>query len=178
MKITDPTGGKWTIVRQVGAWRRKSRAMWALEVMPVGLGNDPVSAVIAIPFFALALVLLALALVELALLLLAWPVVLLLRAIRVTGSRIIVVNTAKLDEAGARPGRARLKHGQFSVTVLETETMAGSARIRNAVAEHVRRGGDVMDPVVGQWLAAERGKLVSHRTKPDPRPVKPEKEPA
>ena len=152
--------------------------MWAVEVMPSGLGNDPVSAVIAIPFFALALILLALALVELALLLVAWPVVLLLRAIRVTGSRVVVVNTAKIDEAGAKAGKARLTLGRFSVTVLETRTMAGSVRIRDAVAEHVRRGGDVMDPVVGQWLAAERGKLVSHRARPDPQPVKPETEPA
>ncbi len=88
--------------------------MWAVEVMPGGLGNDPVSPVIAIPFFALALILLALALVELALLLVVWPVALLLRAIRVTGPRIVVVNTAKLDEVAAKPGTARLRHGRFS----------------------------------------------------------------
>jgi hypothetical protein len=175
VEITDPAGGKWTVVRQVGVWRRKSRAMWAVEVMPGGLGNDPVSAVIAIPFFALALILLALAL---ALLFVAWPVALLLRAIRVTGSRIVVVNTVKLGEVGAKPGKARLRHGRFRVTVLEAGTMAGRVRVRDAVAEHVRRGGDVMDPVVGRWLAAERGRLVSHRTKPDPHPVKPETEPA
>ncbi|TCO59711.1 hypothetical protein [Actinocrispum wychmicini] len=178
MKITDPVGGKWTVGRQVGAWPRLSRAMWALEVMPSGLGNDPISAVIAIPFFALALILLALALVELALLLVAWPVALLLRAVKVIGSRVVVVNTAKPVGVWEKTGKVRLRQDRFSTTVLEVETMAGSVRLRDAIAEHVRQGGDVMDPVVGQWLTAERGKVVSRRTKPDPEPVKPKTEPA
>lgn len=152
--------------------------MWAFEVMPTGLGNDPVSAVIAIPFFAVALVLLAVALVELALLLVAWPVVLLLRAIKVMGSRVVVVNTAKPMEITEKTGKPRLKLGQWATTVLEVETMAGSVRLRDAIAEHLRQGGGVMDPVVGQWLAAERGKLISHKTKPDPQPAKPKPEPA
>lgn len=142
-------------------------------MLPTGLGSDPISAAIAIPFLALALILLALALVELALLLLAWPVVLLLRATKVTGSRVVVVNTAKPVGVEQKTGKVLLRQGRFSTTVLEVETMAGSVRFRDAVAEHVRRGGTVMDPVVGQWLAAERGKLVSRETKPDPEPVKP-----
>ena len=175
VKITDPVGGKWTVVRQVGAWRRKSRMTWALEMMPSGLGSDPISAAIAIPFLVLALILLALALVELTLLLLAWPVALLLRAIKVTGWRVAVLNTAKPVGVEEKTGKVLLRQSRFSTTVLEVETMAGGVRLRDAIAEHVRRGGDVMDPVVGQWLAAERGKLVSRETKPDP--VRPKTEP-
>jgi len=152
--------------------------MWAWEAMPTGLGSDPISAAIAIPFLVLAAILLVLALGELVLLLLAWPVALLLRAMKVTGWRVVVVNTAKPVAVEEKTGNVVLKEGRFSTTVLEVETMAGGVRLRDAIAEHVRRGGNVMDPVVGQWLAVERGKLVSRETKPDPEPVRPKTKPA
>lgn len=140
---------------------------WAWEMLPTGLGSDPISAAIAVPFLALAAILLVVALVELVLLLLAWPVVSLLRVMKVTGWRVVVVNTAQPVGVEEKTGKVLLKQGRFSTTVLEVETAAGGVRFRDAVAEHVRRGGGVMDPVVGQWLAVERGKLVSRETKPD-----------
>jgi hypothetical protein len=177
VKITDPEGGSWLVVRQVGAWLRETRVGWAWRMMPSGLGFGPVSAAIAIPFLVLALVLLALALVELALLLLVSPVALLLRAMKVKGWRVVVVNTAKPVAVEEKTGKVWVAQARFSTTVLEVETMAGSVRLRDAIAEHVRQGGDVMDPVVGQWLEAERGRLVSRETKHTSEPDEPTSEP-
>lgn len=178
VKITDPMGGSWMVDLQVGAWRRESRLTWAWRMMPSGPGNGPISTAIAIPFLVVALILLALALVELALLLLTWPVVLLLRATKVTGWRVVVVHTAKPVAVEEKTGKVWLRHGRFSTTVLEAETMAAGMRLRDAIAEHVSQGGDVMDPVVGQWLEAERGRIVARETKPDSEPDKPKTEPA
>lgn len=177
VEITDPTGGKWIVFRQVAAWRRKSRVTWAWELMGPGLVNEFV-VVVGIPVLVLTVILLVLALVELALLLVAWPVALLLRATKVTSWRIVVVNTARPVAVEEETGKVWLRQARFSTTVLKVQTMAGSARLRDAIAEHVRQGGDVMDPVVGQWLATERGKVVSRETKPDPEPAKPKTKPA
>lgn len=178
MKLTDPTGAKWTVTRQVGAWRRRTRAMWALEVLPGGLGDDVISLIIAIPFLALAAILLACALIELAAMLIALPVVLLLRALNIVGSKVVVVNTAKPIGVWPKSGKIRLRYDQFSITVLEVESAAASVRLRDAIAEHLRRGGDVMDHIVGQWLAVERGRLASRVVKPDPVPPALKAEPA
>jgi hypothetical protein len=145
---------------------------WAWEMLPTGLGSDPISAAIAIPFLVLAAALLVLALVELLLLLLAWPVALLLRATKVTGWPVVVVNTARPVGVDEKTGKVLLRHHRFSTTVLAVESKAGGERLRDAIAEHLRRGGDVMDPVVGQWLAVERGRLVARETKPDPKRAK------
>ncbi|HEX6355151.1 hypothetical protein [Actinophytocola sp.] len=165
MKITDPMGGTWLVVRQVGAWRRESRVGWAWRMMPKRLSNDPVWYAISMFFLVIALILLALALVELALLLLATPVALLLRVTKVTGWRVVVLNTAKPVAVEEKTGTVLMRHARFSTTVLEVETMAGSERLRDAIADHLSQGGDVMDPVVSEWLAAERGKLVLRETK-------------
>jgi hypothetical protein len=178
VEITDPVGGRWMVVRQVGAWRRKSRVAWVFEVWPSPVFNDLASLVVGIPALVLALIVLALALVELALLLVVWPVALLPRAIRVMGWRVIVMNTAKPVGVEEKTGAVLLRQARFSTTVLRVETMAGSVRLRNAIAEHLHQGGDVMDPVIGQWLADERGKVVLRETKPNPEPVKPKTEPA
>jgi hypothetical protein len=100
-------------------------------MMPSGLGFGPASAAIAIPFLVLALVLLALALVELALLLLVSPVALLLRAMKVTGWRVVVVNTAKPVAVEEKTGKVWVAQARFSTTVLEVGTMAGNVRLRD-----------------------------------------------
>lgn len=178
MEITDPSGNMWKVVRQVGAWRRKSRVSWAFEVMPFGgLTDGVISAVIGLSGMVVALILVGIALVELSLLIVTWPVALLLRATRATGWRVIVQNTARPVEIEEKTGSVRLRRARFSRTVLQAETMAGAVRLQDAIAEHLRQGGDVLDPVVDQWLEAERGKVVSHEAKPTTNPVTPKTEP-
>jgi hypothetical protein len=65
VKVEDPSGQTWRITRRWVPWRRrlKSRLGEAADMMPAGLGDDPVSAVIflvclviAIPFLVLTLI--------------------------------------------------------------------------------------------------------------------------
>ncbi|WP_143229394.1 hypothetical protein [Actinophytocola xanthii] len=150
---------------------------WAFEVMDPGLADELVL-LIGIPALALTLVLLVLALVELALLLVTLPVVLLLRAMRVIGWGVVVVHTAPPVAVEKETGSVRLRRSRFSTTVLQVGTLAGSARLRGAIAEHLRQGGDVTDPVVDQWLADEHGTVVSREPTLAPEPDKPTTKPA
>jgi len=81
MKVSDPTGQTWRVTRRWVPWRRRLKgAIGSVpDVVPSGLGSDPISAVIfvvcliiAIPFLLLAL----LASIELLALLLVFPVAL------------------------------------------------------------------------------------------------------
>lgn len=65
MKVQDPTGQTWRVTRRWVPWRRrlKGQISNAMDMVPSGLGDDPISAiifliflVIAIPFLVLALI--------------------------------------------------------------------------------------------------------------------------
>ena len=65
MKVEDPTGQTWRITRRWVPWRRRlrGRISTAADMVPSGLGDDPVSAivflicmVIALPFLVIALI--------------------------------------------------------------------------------------------------------------------------
>ncbi len=86
MKVEDPTGQTWRITRRWVPWRRRLKGTLGdmPNLLPSGLGNDPVSAVIfliclviMLPFLVLALI----AGVELLLVLLLLPFALLGRAV-------------------------------------------------------------------------------------------------
>ena len=82
--MQDPTGQTWRVTRRWVPWRRRLKgALDAVPDLPVsGLGDDPVSAVIAIIFLVILLPFLLLALVaglELLLLLLVLPFAVLAR---------------------------------------------------------------------------------------------------
>ncbi len=57
MKVQDPTGDTFRVTRRWVPWRRRLRADPAqgMDARPSGLGDDPVSAVIALVFLVLAL---------------------------------------------------------------------------------------------------------------------------
>jgi hypothetical protein len=77
VKVRDPAGQTWRVTRRWVPWRRRLKgSLDAMPDLPVGLGDDPVSAVIGIVFLVILLPFLLLALVaglELLLLLLVLP---------------------------------------------------------------------------------------------------------
>jgi hypothetical protein len=86
VKVQDPSGQTFRVTRRWVPWRRRLKADLAqgLDAMPTGLGDDPVSAVIALVFLVLALPFLLLALLvgrELLLVLLLVPFAVLARAL-------------------------------------------------------------------------------------------------
>lgn len=86
MKITDPSGQTWRVTRRWVPWRRRLKGSLGdvPNIMPSGLGDDPVSAVIFLVCLVIMLPFLVLALIaglELLLVLLVLPFALLGRVV-------------------------------------------------------------------------------------------------
>jgi hypothetical protein len=66
VKISDPSGQTWRVSRRWVPWRRRLKGGWDTSSpdLPVGLGDDPISAVIGIIFLIIMLPFLLLALVS------------------------------------------------------------------------------------------------------------------
>lgn len=77
VKVTSPDGQTWRITRRWVPWRRRLKgSLDAMPDFPIGLGDDPISAIVGILFLIILLPFLLLALVaglELLLLLLVLP---------------------------------------------------------------------------------------------------------
>jgi hypothetical protein len=76
MKVRDPQGQSWRVTRRWVPWRRRLRGIDGVPDLPVALGDDPISALLAVlalvllvPFVVLAVV----AALELLLVLLVLP---------------------------------------------------------------------------------------------------------
>lgn len=85
MKVRDPQGQTWRVTRRWVPWRRRLRGIDSGPLdLAGGLGDDPISAIVAIVLLVLALPFLALSLVvatELLLLLLLLPFAVLARVL-------------------------------------------------------------------------------------------------
>lgn len=86
MKVKDPTGQTWRVTRRWVPWRRRLKGVMGNtpDIFPSGLGNDPISAVIAIVVLIIAIPFLLLFLVaalEALLLLTVLPIALLGRVL-------------------------------------------------------------------------------------------------
>ena len=65
MKVRDPQGQTWRVTRRWVPWRRRLKGWWdAVPSLPVGLGDDPVSAIIGIVFLIIALPFVIIALIS------------------------------------------------------------------------------------------------------------------
>jgi hypothetical protein len=88
MRWRDGNGDKWRLRQRRLAWPAKMPLGAAADMMPSGVGDDPISAIIALPGVAVLLVVLALWLVELVLRLLFAPVAMVLRLLGAISYRL------------------------------------------------------------------------------------------
>jgi hypothetical protein len=96
MRWKDDDGTRWRLRRQRLAWRRWVKPEVAYDVLPGGIGQDPISMILAIPCFVVLAVLLPFWLVEFAARLLATPVVVVLRLAGVVPYRLDLFRRGEL----------------------------------------------------------------------------------
>ncbi|MCC9310918.1 hypothetical protein LN042_28260 [Kitasatospora sp. RB6PN24] len=95
MRWKDAKGVRWRIRRHRLAGVRRVRPEWAFEIMPGGLGDDPVSLLLALPALLCLAVLLPLWLVEWLVRLLLTPFVVLLRLTGQVPFRVTVLRNGR-----------------------------------------------------------------------------------
>jgi hypothetical protein len=88
MRWRDGNGGKRRLRQRRLAWPAKMPLEAAADMMPSGIGQDPISAIIALPGVAVFLVVLALWLVEFVLRLVLAPVAMVLRLLGAVSYRL------------------------------------------------------------------------------------------
>lgn len=91
MRWRGADGTKWRVRQRRLAWTAKVPFGDAVDAMPHGLGDDPISFVIGLPGLVLFLIVLALWLAEFALRLLLAPVAMVLRLARVVPYRLELI---------------------------------------------------------------------------------------
>jgi hypothetical protein len=108
MRWQDGTGTKWRVRQHRLAWRRIVKPEAALHILPDGLGDDPISFLLSIPFLVLLALLLPFWLVEFVLRLLVTPLVVVLRLARVVPYRLELFKARQLMGSYAPTGRGEL----------------------------------------------------------------------
>ncbi|MES4908678.1 MULTISPECIES: hypothetical protein [unclassified Streptomyces] len=122
MRWKDGSGTKWRLRQQRLAWKRKVKPEVAFEHAPSGLGDDPISAIIAVPFLLVFAVLTPFWLAELLLRLLLTPFAVVLRLAGAIPYRLRLYKKGRLTGSYSAHGRGelvRLRH--------ELRRTAGSA---------------------------------------------------
>lgn len=95
LKVTSPDGVRWKVKRRWFAWRRRLTLRDVFGLLPSGLGDDPISFTIAIPFLVFALLALVLSTLDLIVQLVVLPLVLLARLVRLASWPVDVAQAGK-----------------------------------------------------------------------------------
>lgn len=124
-------------------WRRRTRVWRFATALASGRAGEML---LAVPFLLLA----PIAIVELIAEIVLWPIAALARVIRVRGHYLVIEESYRRDDVEYQRRRITLR------------LPAGKAvkRLRTQLITHVRQGGRAGDPIVGQWLATEQGRVV------------------
>lgn len=104
----DGAGVRWRLSQQRLAWRRRVKPEVALEWAPGGLGDDPISLVVGLPFLLLFAIMMPLWAVELVARLVATPVVVVLRLGGVEPYRLTLYRKGIRHARYTATGRAEL----------------------------------------------------------------------
>ncbi|MDW6065000.1 hypothetical protein SAZ11_52970 [Streptomyces sp. FXJ1.4098] len=113
MRWKDESGTKWRLRQQRLAWPRWVKPEVAFEHAPSGLGDDPISAIIALPFLLVFAVMLPFWLAELLLRLLLAPFVAVLRLAGAIPYRLKLYKAGRLTGSYSADGHGelvRLRH--------------------------------------------------------------------
>lgn len=145
MRVSVPIDYTLNVRRNQFLWRRRLSVLDCLDGL--GGGNDIITLIVSLPGLALA----AVAMVELLLAILLLPVAFVARAATWIPTDIIAEESLRTGEHAATERKL----------VLRLPTTASARRFLDALAPHVRRGGRLGDPLVGQWFAHERGKVAT-----------------
>lgn len=145
MRVTVPIDYTLNISRNHFLWRRRLRDLDCLDGL--GGGNDIITLIVSLPGLALA----AIAMVELLLAIVLLPVALIARA-------ATWIPTDLIAAENFRTGEHSSTEREF---VLRLPTSTAARRFVGALTPHVRRGGRLGDPLVGQWFAQERGRIAA-----------------
>jgi hypothetical protein len=108
MRWRDGTGTKWRLRQQRLGWRRLVKPEAAFNLLPDGLGDDPISFVIALPFLVVFAVLLPFWLIEFVARLLVTPVVAVLRLAGMVPYRLELFKARQLMGSFTAAGRSEL----------------------------------------------------------------------
>jgi molybdopterin biosynthesis enzyme len=108
MRWRDADGVRWRLRQRRLAWRRRVKPEVAMGLFPSGLGQDPISLIIALPGLAVSAVMVPLWLAELLLRLLLAPVVVPLRLASVVPYRLELYRKGQLRATYEPKGRAEL----------------------------------------------------------------------
>jgi hypothetical protein len=95
MRWRDSNGGKWRLRQRRLAWSAKVPLEAASDMIPGGLGDDPISFIIGLPGLAIFLIVLALWLVEFVLRLLLTPVAMVLRLLGAIPYRLELLHNGR-----------------------------------------------------------------------------------
>lgn len=108
MRWKDGSGVRWRLRQQRLAWPRWVKPEAAFEHAPSGLGDDPISAIIALPFLLVFAVMTPFWLAELLLRLLLAPLAAVLRLAGVIPYRLRLYKAGRLTGSYAAHGRGEL----------------------------------------------------------------------
>ncbi|MDX3228001.1 hypothetical protein [Streptomyces sp. ME19-01-6] len=115
MRWKDGSGTKWRLRQQRLAWPRWVKPEVAFEHAPSGLGDDPISAIIALPFLLVFAVLLPFWLAELLLRLLLAPFVAVLRVGGITPYRLKLYKAGRLTGSYSAQGYGELRRLRYEL---------------------------------------------------------------
>lgn len=108
MRWKDESGTKWRLRQQRLAWPRWVKPEVAFERAPNGLGDDPISALVVLPFLLVFAVMLPFWLAELLLRLLLAPFVVVLRLAGAVPYRLKLYKAGRLAGSYAAHGHGEL----------------------------------------------------------------------
>lgn len=161
MQVWDKQRGEfWELSRPrwLASWR-KFRLDTAIDLIPDGVGNSIIDAVIVLPMWVVAAVLFVLSVVEFLIHLLITPIRYLVQpSVRRAGWKFDLINQET-------EGPKKVHVTRTTTTSLWTPTRRSALKLRKELRQHLRAGASLSDPAVGQSLVAARATVTGQNVK-------------